>query len=276
MLVDFTKMEGLRNDFIIIDRRGKKLSLGKAEFKQIADRRLGIGCDQILLIGNTSRADVDFSYAVVNGDGSFASHCGNGLRCVALYLRNRNEIGDRASAEIGGSVYHVEVLSENQIKVNMGVPDFLPENIGLFSKSISERYTFSIDGSEVVYGAVSIGNPHAVIEVKSLIDTDVPTIGKKFQSDAGFRNGVNVGFFEFLNDSSITLRVWERGVGDTPACGTGACAAVAVGVQRGILSQAVSVKQQGGDLLIEWDGQKGSNLMMTGTARHVFEGKITL
>ena len=158
----------------------------------------------------------------------------------------------------------------------MGNPNFVPEKVGLLGRVSQDRYRFHFDEEEVNFGAVSMGNPHAVVEVKSLEDTDVETLGNKIQGEAGFQNGVNVGFCEFVNESLINLKVWERGVGETPACGTGACAAVAVGFKWGKLSSVVNVRQTGGDLLIEWDGDEAGDLKMTGPANHIFEGTIVI
>ena len=276
MLFKFTKMEGLGNDFVIIDIRGENFKFQSDQLIRIANRRIGIGCDQILLIDEADSKLADFSYKVVNADGTLADHCGNGLRCVILYLNRKNDIADRACAEIGGNLYYGDVLSENMVRVNMGNPNFVPEKVGLVGKVALDRYRFYSDGEEISYGAVSMGNPHAVVEVKSLGDTDVEKLGKKIQGGAGFQNGVNVGFCEFVNESLINLKVWERGVGETPACGTGACAAVAIGFKWGKLSSFVNVRQTGGDLLIEWDGDMAGDLKMTGPANHIFEGTIVI
>jgi len=276
MVVNFVKMEGLGNDFVIIDLREKSFHLLQHDVCRIADRRFGVGCDQVLLIDKAESELADFSYRVFNSDGTSAAHCGNGLRCVMSYLSRRKDIEKKACVEIGAELYFAQVLPGDIIKVSMGKPDFDVRKIGLSADYVQNSYKFNMGDQVMEFGAVSMGNPHAVIEVASLQDYDVASVGAEIQNKAGFENGVNVGFVEFQTESTISLKVWERGVGETPACGTGACAAVAVGVKWGKLNSIVKVRQAGGELAIEWDPEKDDNLTMTGPANYVFEGTILI
>ena len=276
MQIKFTKMEGLGNDFVVIDMRKISYNLSADQISRIASRRTGVGCDQVLLMDKPTNREADFSYKIFNSDGTRAEHCGNGFRCLALYLNLKEEVNSRACAEVGSKLYFADILPGNEVKVNMGLPSFEPEKVGLFGVKAQDEYELQFGKETLKFGAVSMGNPHAVLKVDNLKDLDVPTLGKAIQNKAGFRNGVNVGFFQMDNDTTMDLRVWERGAGLTPACGTGACAAVAVGAKWGIVSNVVQVRQTGGNLQVEWDIEKNDDLVMIGPANCVFEGTMSI
>ena len=270
-------MHGLGNDFVVIDERTFNYNMSIKSLQKISDRRYGVGCDQILFIGKPSLPGVDFSYYVVNSDGTRAEHCGNGLRCVAYYLSMKYNLGSDLIAEVSGKKLKVKIYSKDKIKVEIGCPSFEPESVGLrLAKSKSLYYPFILEGEKYKFGALSIGNPHAVFLVKNLDETKIEKLAQNVQKSDLFSNGVNVGFMEVINDKNVNLRVWERGVGYTEACGTGACAAIAFSRALGLVEDSVTVQQKGGKLLIEWKSEKGSNIFMTGSATHVFDGSIQL
>ena len=276
MQIKFTKMEGLGNDFVVLDVREQARNLNFDNIRHIACRRTGIGCDQVLLIDNPVSVEANFSYKVFNSDGSPAEHCGNGFRCVALYFSQKQGDSRHLCAEVDSKLYYADIISENRVKANMGKPNFKPQDIGRLEVATQPEYEFNSGEETLKFGAVSMGNPHAVLKVENLNDINVPALGKAIQKSAGFRNGVNVGFFQLYDASTIDLKVWERGVGLTPACGTGACAAMAVGAKWGLLNNVVDVRQEGGNLQIEWNAAKNGDLTMTGPANHVFEGTMSI
>lgn len=276
MNIPFAKMHGLGNDVVIIDQRHFVHPLTRADFARLADRRLGIGCDQILLLERPADTRAQARYRVVNADGSSAEHCGNGVRCVARYLERRGEAREVVTIEIGQELFDLHFEAGTDVRVDMGAPRFAPAAIPLAVDAESDRYSTTLGARSVRFGAVSMGNPHAVIEVPTVATADVPGIGAALQASALFPAGVNVGFMEIVSPRAIRLRVFERGAGETRACGTGACAAVAIGRRWGALGDAVAVELPGGSLLIEWDGDREHPLWMTGPATFVFEGTIEL
>ncbi|MEX2482506.1 MAG: diaminopimelate epimerase [Gammaproteobacteria bacterium] len=276
MRTAFVKMHGLGNDFVIIDRRRQELDLDNAAFARLADRRLGVGCDQVLVLETPMNARAHTRYRVVNADGSPAEHCGNGVRCVARYLERLGEASDKVVVEIGSELFELFFEHGSDVRVDMGVPRFEPAAIPLAVDREQAHYTASIGTETIRFGAVSMGNPHAVIEVPAVADAEVARLGPAVQGSGLFPAGVNVGFMETVSAEAIRLRVFERGAGETRACGTGACAAVALGRRWGKLAAQVTVDLPGGRLLIEWDGQPGQALWMTGPTTFVFEGTIDL
>jgi diaminopimelate epimerase len=276
MQIPFAKMHGLGNDVVIIDQRRLVHALTRADFAHLADRRLGIGCDQVLLLERPSDARAHARYRVINADGSPAEHCGNGVRCVARYLERRGEARDVVTIEIGKDLFDLHFEAGTDVRVDMGAPRFTPAVIPLAAEAELDRYTVTIAGQQVCFGAVSMGNPHAVIEVPAVATADVVAIGAALQASTLFPASVNVGFMEIVSPRAIRLRVFERGAGETRACGTGACAAVAIGRRWGALAAAVTVELPGGCLRIEWDGEREHSLWMTGPATFVFEGTIEL
>ncbi len=276
MRVPFTKMQGLGNDFVLLDERAAPLGLDAARLRRLADRRYGVGCDQVLIIDPPSVAGASVRYRVFNADGSAAQHCGNGVRCVASYLAAHGAVqGDVLRVEIAGSTFELKLADDGTVTVDMGVPDFEPAALPLCVSARAPRYSLAHAGRDWVFGAVSMGNPHAVFPVADVEEAPVAALGSRLQDDPLFPQRVNVGFMQVVDTGRIRLRVFERGAGETPACGTGACAAVAVGRLWGELSSRVVVELRGGELVIDWDGP-GSRLWMRGPAVTVFEGTIEL
>ena len=276
MLFQFTKMQGLGNDFVLLDARHRALLPTPAQLRQLADRRYGVGCDQVLLIDAPTLPGATVRYRVFNADGSPAQHCGNGVRCVARYLARHDGLpAGSLRVEIGGRDYELQLTADGMVRVDMGEPDFAPAALPLRVAAPAERYPFVFEGAPWQFGAVSMGNPHAVFEVPDVAAAPVGTLGPTLQADAMFPERVNVGFMQVLDERQIRLRVFERGAGETPACGTGACAAVAVGRVWGRLGPQVSVHLTGGELLIDWPGP-GHRLWMSGPALSVFDGEIEL
>ena len=276
MQLHFTKMHGLGNDFVVLNAIKQNIDLTKAQLRLLANRHLGVGCDQILLVESSSQQGVDFRYRIFNADGGEVEQCGNGARCFARFVLDK---GLAAKSEIvvetRGGIIVLKVEKDGQITVDMGVPDFEPAALPLLAEQRLPYYRFNIHGQDVELGAVSMGNPHAVLRVEHIGTAAVETIGPALESHLQFPNRVNVGFMEIIDPEHIMLRVYERGAGETMACGTGACAAVAVGRQWGQLSDMVRVSLPGGDLMIRWQGE-GKHLFMTGPAATVFEGSIEL
>ena len=276
MELEFTKMQGLGNDFVLLDARQRPLDLSAAQLRQLADRRYGVGCDQILLLDAATQPGARVRYRVFNADGSPAQHCGNGVRCVARYLAMHDGAPEGPlPVEIGGQVFELHLEADGIVRVDMGVPNFAPGALPMQVAAEAERYPFDFGGQHWQYGAVSMGNPHAVFEVPALDAAPVATLGAALQADARFPESVNVGFLQVLDASHVRLRVYERGAGETQACGTGACAAVAVGRRWQRLGPRVSVTMPGGTLVIDWEGP-GHRLWMSGPAVSVFNGTISL
>ncbi len=276
MQIRFSKMQGLGNDFVLLDARAAPLELSPAQLQRLADRRYGVGCDQILLIDSPSLPTASVRYRVFNADGSAAQHCGNGVRCVARYLARHTPNRQGAmGVEIGGQVYQLQLDAAGMVRVDMGEPCFEPAALPLRVPTQSLRYPLEFGTQTLTFGAVSMGNPHAVFAVANLATAPVAELGAALQAHPSFPERVNVGFMQVLDAAHIRLRVFERGAGETPACGTGACAAVAVGILWGELAQQVEVSLAGGTLAIEWPGP-GHRLWMTGPAQCVFEGSIEL
>jgi len=276
MIVHFTKMQGLGNDFVLLDARAAPLDLTPAQLRVLGDRRYGVGCDQILLIDAPTLPGATVRYRVFNADGSAAQHCGNGVRCVARYLALHDGLGlGSLRVEIAGRDYELMLEPAGIVRVDMGEPNFTPAALPLVVSAPAARYPLSFKGEAYAFGAVSMGNPHAVLAVVDVDAAPVAELGAQLQADAMFPERVNVGFMQVLDASRIRLRVFERGAGETPACGTGACGAVAVGRLWGTLAEHVTVHLTGGDLRINWPGP-GHSLWMSGPAVSVFEGNIEL
>jgi diaminopimelate epimerase len=267
----FTKMHGVGNDFVIVDCRDRPLTLNASEIARFGDRHFGVGFDQLLTIERSSDPSCAFAYGIYNQDGRTAKQCGNGVRCIAAWLHRAGAIGIGAIrlASPSGPV-SVEVLDAGCVRAGMGVPRFAPQDVPL-ELSPAEPYRFHLNDAEIEFGAVSMGNPHAVIEVTDVTAAPLPTLGAALSTDRHFPQGANVGFVQVVDRGRVRLRVWERGAGATLACGTGACAAVAVLRRRGKVDASVAVDLPGGTLQIDWPGE-GQPLAMSGPARFVFEG----
>lgn len=277
MLIPFTKMHGLGNDFVLVDERKSSVRLDGASLARLADRRFGVGCDQILVLERSSLSQTLARYSVFNADGSGAEHCGNGVRCVARYLRDAGEVkGDTLFLEIDGAAYELAFEADSAVRVDMGRPLFAPDKVPIAGGEQRERYEIVVNGDAYEFGCVSIGNPHAVMLVSDISTAEVSTIGAACQGHEFFPSKVNVGFVQLIDRARIKLRVYERGVGETLACGTGACAAVAVGRLWHQLDAVVEVELPGGILRVEWSGVERESVYMTGPAEHVFNGIIDL
>jgi diaminopimelate epimerase len=275
MLLKFTKMHGLGNDFVLLDGLRAPIELDAGQVRFLADRHFGIGCDQVLVI-EPARRGGDVRYRIYNADGGEVEHCGNGVRCVARYLREEGLTAkDEVAIETKNGEARVRVEAGGLVRVNMGPPRFDPDCIPMRAAARADRYEVDVAGGRVAVGAVSMGNPHAIIEVDDVDSAPVATLGPFIERHAMFPEGVNVGFMQVSGRDRIRLRVFERGAGETLACGTGACAAVVIGRCRGQLDEQVEVQLPGGMLSIAWAGE-GSPVWMTGPATRVFEGQIEL
>lgn len=276
MQIQFSKMHGLGNDFVVIDNVTQNVFFSKEKIKQLSDRNFGIGFDQLLLVEPPYDPDQDFHYRIFNADGSEVAQCGNGARCFARFVKmkgltNRNKIV--VSTKSGRIVLYLE--KDGQVTVNMGIPEFEPNKVPIKANKREKIYILRADEHTFFCGAVSMGNPHCVLLVEDIQNIDIDTMGPLLEKHERFTEGANVGFMQIVNPSHIKLRVFERGVGETLACGTGACAAVAVGQLQNKLSKDVRVDLPGGSLKIRWQG-KDNVLKMTGAAEHIFDGYINL
>jgi diaminopimelate epimerase len=276
MLLKFTKMHGLGNDFVVIDGVRQPVALTPAQVRFLADRRRGVGCDQVLLVEPPQSAGVDFRYRIFNADGGEVGQCGNGARCFARFVIDAGLTDKtRIPVETAAGRMELVLLDDGQVTVNMGVPRLEPAEIPFQAPALAERYTLDVDGQRVEIGAVSLGNPHAVLRVVDVGAAPVAELGPRIENHPRFPERVNVGFMQVVAHDHIRLRVFERGAGETEACGSGACAAAAVGHIQGLLDNVVRVSLPGGDLVISWAGA-GHPLYMTGPATRVFEGQIEL
>jgi diaminopimelate epimerase len=274
--LQFTKMHGTGNDFVVIDLITQHRELRGRDIRRLADRRFGVGCDQVLVVEPPQSAEVDFRYRIYNADGQEVEQCGNGARCIARFVRDKKLTGKRLiSVETLGGIIHLRARSRHEVEVEMAVPELEPANIPFKASRRAASYPLLVDGRELDIGAVSMGNPHAILRVDSAADADVEHLGPLVEGHRDFPRRVNAGFMEIVSEREINLRVYERGVGETLACGTGACAAVVYGIARGWLSEAVTVVLSGGKLSISWAGE-GRPVMMTGPTEVVFEGNIRI
>ncbi len=276
MQLQFAKMHGLGNDFAVFDAVNQDVHLSKKQLRWIADRRRGIGCDQILVVKSANDSEVDFNYHIYNSNGEEVEQCGNGARCVGKFL-SLNGLTNKSSINIKtiSGVYRIYLRDDDFVTVDMGVPIFEPKKIPFTYATTSPSYTLDVEGQQIEIGAVSMGNPHAVIQVDNIDNAPVTTLGPKIETHSMFPNKVNVGFMQLLDTQHIKLRVFERDVGETSACGSGACAAVAVGQAQGLLESEVAVELPGGILQIECNHPSGP-VLMTGPAELSFEGSLTL
>lgn len=280
-LLRFTKMHGLGNDFMVVDAISQPCYLRPEQIQQLADRHLGVGFDQLLLVEPPTRPDVDFRYRIFNADGGEVEQCGNGARCFARFVRDQrltHKTHIRVATQTG--VIELRLTSGRNVQVDMGMPCLEPAAIPFDAPARATQYPVVVDlpngdSQTVMLAAVSMGNPHAVIQVDDLAQAPVQTLGALLECHARFPRKVNVGFMQRMNETHIRLRVFERGVGETLACGTGACAAVVAGRLQGLLAKRVKVSLPGGDLWIEWTGE-GAPVMMEGPAVRVYDGQIRL
>jgi len=272
MKLRFSKMHGIGNDFVIVDCRTHALGLDAPQIARLGDRHIGVGFDQLLTIEPARDSSCAFRYGIYNSDGSPARQCGNGVRCVAAWLRRDGVLGTGMTRlESPSGPVAVDLLADGRVRADMGAPKFAPKDIPL-RMAAADSCWLQIGDDDVEFGAVSMGNPHAVIEVADVAVAPVTTLGPALSADPVFPQGCNVGFAQIVDRARIRLRVWERGAGATLACGSGACAAVAILRRRGKLGADVAVELPGGALEIQWDGA-GSPAWMTGPAQFVFEGE---
>jgi diaminopimelate epimerase len=275
MAIAFTKMHGLGNDFVVIDAITQDVSLSTEQIRQLADRHFGIGCDQLLLV-ERPQGNADFRYRIFNADGGEVEQCGNGARCFVHFVRmHRLTDKEEITVETAGGIIRPRIEADGRVTVDMGVPRFAPREIPFNAEQESLRYELPVGDTTIAIGAVSMGNPHAVTQVDSVRTAPVATLGPLIERHPRFPKRVNAGFMEVVTPRHIRLRVYERGTGETLACGTGACAAVAVGRRWGLLEESVNVELPGGNLTIHWQGDNNP-VWMTGPALRVFEGRIEL
>lgn len=276
MQLRFTKMHGLGNDFVVVDTLSQDCSLGGSQVRKLADRHRGVGCDQVLLIEPPQDPEDDFFYRIFNADGGEVEQCGNGARCLGKYVSDKKLTGKRnLRVSTLNSKMYIDILGGSSVRVNMGEPSFELAAIPFGADTEADSYTIAYEGGQVEASVLSMGNPHAVIVVEDVDQAPVATLGPQLQAHQQFANSVNVGFMQVLSRGSIRLRVYERGAGETQACGTGACAAVVAGRKLGLLDEEVDVALRGGKLRIGWKGE-GHAVMMTGEAVRVFDGKMRL
>jgi diaminopimelate epimerase len=276
MRIDFLKMQGLGNDFLVFDAAAADTGLDSNKVRALADRRTGVGFDQALMLEPPRDANTRVFYRIFNADGTEVEQCGNGARCIAALMYARApELGrDLVMGSPGGAV-HARVLTGGMVSVDMGVPNFDPRALPMDAEAEAPMYSLNADGANIQIGAVSIGNPHAVLRVPDVKTAPLERIGPSIENHPRFPKRTNVGFMQIVDRGHIRLRVFERGVGETLACGTGACAAAAVGRRHGLLDEDVQVDLPGGTAMVSWPAQTG-HLWLTGPATTVFTGSIDI
>ncbi len=283
MRIPFTKMQGAGNDFVVLDETRAQYGLLPEHYRFLADRRFGVGADQILTVRPATQPGADFSYVIHNADGSEVEHCGNGARCFVRYVREQ-KLTDKTSITVqvqrGTIVLHA--LADGSVTVDMGAPQFEPASLPFVPGAAASRqqgaatlWQLPLLAQTVEVALVSMGNPHAVLLVDDVASAPVRAVGRAVQALPQFPRSVNVGFMQVLARDHIKLRVYERGAGETLACGTGACAAVVAGIRQGLLDSRVQVDALGGTLQIGWLGE-GHPVLMSGPATTVFRGEIEL
>ena len=276
MRLKFTKMHGLGNDFVVLDATRAPLALDRDQLRFLADRHFGIGCDQILQVEPPCSPDTDFYYRIFNADGGEVEQCGNGARCFVRFVREQG-LTDKTEIRVGtqSGVIVPKLEADGRVTVDMGVPQFEPARIPFLAERRALTYQLEVGGAAIEISALSMGNPHAVQLVKDVDAAPVRTQGPAIEAHASFPQRVNAGYMQIIDRGRIKLRVYERGAGETLACGTGACAAVVAGIQRDLLDPGVAVATRGGDLGISWQGE-GKPVLMTGPAVTVFSGEVEL
>lgn len=276
MKLKFTKMHGLGNDFVVIDGVRQQIALSPEQLRYLGNRHFGVGCDQILLVEKASRPGVDFRYRIFNSDGGEVEQCGNGARCFVRFVHDQGLTDKREiRVETLRGDISPRLEADGMVSVDMGVPVFAPERIPFVSMTDDLVQPLDVGGEELLITAVSMGNPHAVQIVADVDIAPVAAQGPLIEAHPRFPQRVNAGFMQIVGRQAIRLRVFERGAGETLACGTGACAAVVAGIARGLLDSPVRVATRGGELTIAWRGQ-GEPVLMTGPATTVFTGEIEL
>ena len=269
-------MQGIGNDFVVIDAINQTINLTAENIQFMADRKFGIGFDQLLLVEKASTEASDFKYRIFNADGSEVGQCGNGARCFARFVRDKN-LSDKnlITVDTNSGPLSLYFSADDLITVNMGIPKHNPVQIPMLAEQELLNYQLNIDDKTIDFGAVSMGNPHAVIQVNDISSAPVAELGKILESHPVFPERANIGFMQIINKHSIKLRVYERGAAETLACGSGACAAVVIGIEQALLDPEVDVELPGGHLKISWSG-RGHPVLMTGPAISVYDGVINL
>ncbi|AVH36335.1 diaminopimelate epimerase [Pseudomonas monteilii] len=276
MLLRFTKMHGLGNDFMVLDLVSQHAHIQPKHAKQWGDRHTGIGFDQLLIVEAPNNPEVDFRYRIFNADGSEVEQCGNGARCFARFvLDKRLTAKKRIRVETKSGIIVLDVQNDGQVSVDMGPPRFIPAEIPFIADAQAQSYPLDVDGQLYSIAAVSMGNPHAVLRVDDVQTAPVHELGPKIENHPRFPQRANAGFIQVIDRHRANLRVWERGAGETQACGTGACAAAVAAISQGWMDSPVSLDLPGGRLHIEWAGP-GKPVLMTGPAVRVYEGQVRL
>ena len=282
MNLSFTKMHGLGNDFMVIEQLPEGATLSPSQIQQLSDRHTGIGFDQLLVVSPSTTEGIDFRYQIFNADGGEVEQCGNGARCFARFVQEKN-LTDKPViiVETNTGIISLNVQSDGQVTVDMGKPILEPARIPFNAAQQAVTYQVSTSEGEFTLGAISMGNPHGVLVVDNIDTAPVERLGEELERHAVFPNKANIGFMQIVSRDLIRLRVFERGVGETRACGTGACAATVAAIQQGLVNNRVTVSLPGGELVIEWnpDTTQTNNtghVLMTGPATTVYEGTLTL
>lgn len=273
MKIQFTKMQGLGNDFVVIDATKTPFKMSCSQIQKMANRRFGIGFDQLLLIEPPKTADVDFHYRIFNADGSEVGQCGNGARCIARFIREKG-LSNKRKFRVSTicDVLQLALEEDDKVSVHMGIPRFEPATIPFIANETANWYDVDVGHQKVKLSVVNVGNPHAIILVNQIDADQVSTLGAQLSKHERFPEGVNVDFVQVIDPQNIRLRAYERGTGETLACGSGACAAMVVGRRNGLLQERVTVSQPGGSLIVDWQGPDTS-ILMVGPAQTVFVGE---
>jgi len=275
MDITFTKMQGLGNDFVVINGVDTVFSMTPAQIQKMANRRFGVGFDQLLVVEPAKVKGTDFLFRIFNADGTEVGQCGNGARCIAHFIRAQGlSAKTKLCLSTMTGTLELKIQPDNKVSVQMGVPKFLPEEIPFLAAPNNKIYSLVVGGETVELSVVNVGNPHAIIRVEKIDSHAVSSLGEALSTHEQFPEGVNVGFVQVIDPQNVRLRVYERGAAETLACGSGACAAMVIGRRNGWLNERVTVGQQGGSLVIDWQGP-GTKVQMTGSANTVFSGEWT-
>lgn len=276
MYIRFTKMHGLGNDFVVIDAVTQDVTMTDELARRLADRHTGVGCDQILLVEPPSHPDIDFKYRIFNADGSEVAQCGNGARCFAKFVRDRRLTGkNRLRVETYSGTLQLSIDDKQSYTATLGIPNFEPAQIPFEAEQAALTYAIEVDKKSIDIAALSLGNPHAVLQIADIQQTPIDELGPLLESHPRFPERVNVGFMALVSRHEINLRVYERGAGETQACGSGACAAAVAGIAQDLLDSPVKVNLPGGSLSITWQGDN-QPVSVTGPATTVYQGRIRL
>ncbi len=274
MRLEFAKMHGLGNDFVVVDASRRPFALSAAQISRLADRRTGVGFDQLLVVEPARDPGAHFRYRVFNADGGEVEHCGNGARCFARFVQERGIAAHQPLVlETVNGLITVEAMDDHHYRVDMGVPELEPQRIPLLAPRREAAYSLTVDAQTYRFTAVSVGNPHAVLQVDDVDQAPVTSLGPKIETHSLFPQRINVGFMQVVARDALRVRVWERGVGETRACGTGACAAMVAARLQNLVDARAEVRLAGGVLRIDWRGE-GERLIMSGPTARVFDGSI--